>query len=103
MQAYAMPLRSIAYACSPIRWLQGLDHWSFPWINSVGIAVKYPSSPSEPPFGPAVKYSSAAGEDAASRLLGLTFPGLSAQSPLIARGLPAEFSSRPSKWPEVRL
>jgi len=44
--------------------------------------------PPEPWFGPAVKYICAAGAAAASLLLGLTFPGLSAQTPLMASGFP---------------
>jgi len=70
-----------------------------PSINSVDTKSNSQAN-SQPWFGPAVKYICAAGAAAASLLLGLTFPGLSAQTPLMSMasrwhpGAAVKFSSR---------
>jgi len=49
-------------------------------------------------FGPAVKYTSVAGAAAASLLFGLTFPGLSAQTPLMGQRLPTSILQQSVKF-----
>jgi len=72
-----------------------------------GVTLRWPMSSNRTGlrwlwFGPAVKYTSVAGAAAASLLFGLTFPGLSAKTPLNGSGFHIASCSSPSNFPVAK-